>query len=104
ITHESVRHRSHGPLGPDGVFVLDSSRSGAHALITATGSRSNEIHARIAGDVFASAVARGRLDRSALHDVLVIAPFVAQTQLLAESLRDRFGRCAPRVRTIHRAQ
>jgi hypothetical protein len=104
ITHESVRHRSHGPLGPDGVFVLDSSRSGAQALITATGSRSNEIHARIAGDVFASALARGRLDDGALHDVLVIAPFVAQTQLLAESLRDRFGRCAPRVRTIHRAQ
>lgn len=104
VTHESVRHRSHGPLGPDGVFVLDSSRSGAQALITATGSRSNEIHARIVGDVFASALARGRLDDGTLRDALVIAPFVAQTELLAESLRDRFGRSAPHVRTIHRAQ
>ncbi|MHB1169652.1 MAG: DEAD/DEAH box helicase [Longimicrobiales bacterium] len=103
-THESVRQRPHGPLGPDGVFVLDSSSMSVRVGVATNGSRFNEGHARIAGDVFARALARGRLNDSTLRDVLVIAPFVAQTQLLAESLRARFGRVAPRIRTIHRAQ
>src|SRR5690606_7481145 len=44
------------------------------------------------------------IGRDELRRVMVITPFVAQAELYYETLRKRFGRAAPGIRTVHRSQ
>lgn len=104
VTHPEVRCRPTGPFGPDGLFAMDTHALKARTLVTAGGSRANEVHADLVGDVLAGAIDRGRLGADTMADVLVIAPFVAQVQLLTSKLSERFGVTAPLVRSIHQAQ
>lgn len=102
-THPSVMARKPGPLGVDGVLYIDSSVPDSHAEFEGR-SRLNPFHVQLTASLFERILERRALSPGALRDALVITPFVAQAQALDTELRNRFGRCRPRVCTVHQSQ
>lgn len=104
ITHPSVLDRTPGPFGRDAVLFIDTHAAQPRVTVTRGGSRSNQVHAVALCEFLDTSLRQHVISRDQLHEVLVLTPFVAQAQLLESALRQRLGRAAPAVRTIHRAQ
>lgn len=103
-THPSVLNRTPGPFGSDAVLYVDTHAARPRVAITRGGSRSNLVHADMLCELLHTSLTQHVLSRDQLREVLVLTPFVAQAHLLQTTLRQRLGRAAPAVRTIHRAQ
>ena len=104
VTHRSVLDRPRGPLGGDAVFYVDTGPAGSRAEIGKCWSRFNTINAELASRLMRRLLEREVLSRGDLAGVLIVTPFAAQAHLLSRLMRLQFGRHAPAVRTIHRAQ
>ena len=103
-THPSVLDRTPGPFGSDAVLYVDTHAARPRVAMTRGGSRSNLVHADILCELLHTSLTQHVLSRDQLREVLVLTPFVAQAHLLQTTLRQRLGRGAPSVRTIHRSQ
>ncbi|MHB1170157.1 MAG: DEAD/DEAH box helicase [Longimicrobiales bacterium] len=103
-THPSVLDRTPGPFGRDAVLFVDTHAARPRVAVTRGCSRSNQVHADALCELLDTSLRQHVISRDQLREVLVLTPFVAQAHLLQTTLRQRLGRAAPIVRTIHRSQ
>lgn len=93
-----------GPLGRHALYYVDAGHVPSRVEISNWGSRRNPVHAELIDRLLTRLVEEGKLDHADLPGVLCITPFVDQARLLEATMRARFGRARPSVRTIHRSQ
>jgi hypothetical protein len=103
MTDDSVLSRPEGPLGPHDVLYINS-ESTASVEVLPGGSRRNPAHVTAVVALLERLLSSGRVGRRDLSQFLIVTPFVAQVRLYDQVLREKYGRCAPRVRTAHRIQ
>jgi superfamily I DNA and/or RNA helicase len=103
-TDPGVIQRPAGPLGPHDVLFVDSGQHGARVEVLRSGSRQNATNVAMTESLLERMLERRVIGRDELRRVMVITPFVAQAELYYETLRKRFGRAAPGIRTVHRSQ